>query len=124
MHGSSSSSTTLAVLAVRKDGDPAVGGSVFLAGGSASAGSGFIETWWLTFQGNSGSYTGTGMNLGGAPQLGTYFPADPEHCVFNPPIANPDQYLTTAPPCTAPATAGQVGTVTTSTSATLVGIDE
>ncbi|MFL5946525.1 MAG: beta strand repeat-containing protein [Gaiellaceae bacterium] len=121
---SSSGSATLDVLPPRRDGDPATGGSVFLAGGSASAGSGFIETWWLTFQGNSGSYTGTGMNLGGAPQIGNYIPGDTAHCVFNPPIANPDQYLNTTPPCTVPATAGQTGTPTTSGTATKVGMDE
>jgi hypothetical protein len=115
-HGPSAGSTTLDVLPIRNDGDPATGGTVFLAGGSASAGSGFIETWWLIFQGNTGSYTGTGMIIGGDPQVGQYVPEDGPHCVFDPPVDDPDQYLDEDPPCTIPEGPPTTGTPTTTTS--------
>jgi hypothetical protein len=83
------------------------GGTVFVAGGSASAGSGFIETWWLAIQGNTGNYAGTGMNVGGVRQQGTYVPGDGEHCYIGDPPEQRDDLL---PGCSTP---GETGTVTT-----------
>jgi hypothetical protein len=40
------------------------GGTIFMAGGNATAGSGFLQSWWLTVQGNNGTYTGTGPSVG------------------------------------------------------------
>jgi hypothetical protein len=56
------------------------GGTIFMAGGDASAGSGFLEAWWITFQGNSGSYRGTG-------------PGFLDSCRFAIAITNPAQYV-------------------------------
>jgi hypothetical protein len=42
------------------------GGTVWIAGGAASAGDGFIEAWQLVIQGNGGSYVGTGPGIGGS----------------------------------------------------------
>jgi hypothetical protein len=39
------------------------GGTVFVAGGAVSAGSGFIQSWNLIIQGNTGSYTGNGPGI-------------------------------------------------------------
>ena len=39
------------------------GATVFVAGGALSAGKGFIESWQLTIQGNTGSYTGNGVPI-------------------------------------------------------------
>jgi hypothetical protein len=39
------------------------GGTVFIAGGAVSAGSGFFESWILTIQGNTGSYVGNGPGI-------------------------------------------------------------
>jgi hypothetical protein len=39
------------------------GGTVFIAGGAVSAGRGFIESWNLIIQGNTGSYTGNGPGI-------------------------------------------------------------
>jgi hypothetical protein len=39
------------------------GATVFIAGGALSAGKGFIESWQLTIQGNTGSYTGNGVPI-------------------------------------------------------------
>jgi len=60
------------------------GGTIFMAGGDASAGSGFLEAWWITFQGNNGSYTGTG-------------PGFLDSCTFDASlgITNPAQYVST-----------------------------
>ena len=41
------------------------GGTVWIEGGAANAGNGFIEAWGLVILGNSGSYTGTGSPGGG-----------------------------------------------------------
>jgi hypothetical protein len=90
---------------------PQGGGTVWVAGGAASAGNGFIESWQLTIQGNGGTYNGTGPVLGGTivpGQQGTFIPGPDAHCVFNPPIADPDQYLTTDPPCSAPGQQGDL----------------
>jgi uncharacterized membrane protein len=48
------------------------------------------------------------------------------HCVFtgNPPVINPDQYLTTSPPCTIPGTPNRSGTVDTSVTGSTYGVDE
>jgi hypothetical protein len=108
-HGPSSGTTTLDVLPPRTDGDAATGGTVYLAGGDASGGAGLIETWWLSIQGNSGSYTGTGMGLGGGPQIGTYHPATDAFCTFEPPVDNPNQYLPNN--CVIPAVPPVNGTV-------------
>ena len=40
------------------------GGTVFIAGGAVSAGSGFFESWSLLIQGNTGSYVGSGPLVG------------------------------------------------------------
>jgi hypothetical protein len=42
------------------------GGTVWIAGGAASAGDGFIEAWQLVIEGNGGSYVGTGPGIGGS----------------------------------------------------------
>jgi hypothetical protein len=67
-----------------------MGAGVFMAGGNASAGSGFIQSWWFTVQGNNGSYTGTGPSIG-------------DQCVFTgqQPPNPPNTYL---PTCIAPGT--------------------
>jgi hypothetical protein len=39
------------------------GATVFVAGGALSAGKGFIESWQLSIQGNTGSYTGNGVPI-------------------------------------------------------------
>jgi hypothetical protein len=44
-------------------GPTQTGGLVSVAGGALSAGQGFIESWLLTIQGNTGSYKGTGASL-------------------------------------------------------------
>jgi hypothetical protein len=44
-------------------GPTATGGTVFISGGSLAAGSGFFESWMLEIQGNTGSYTGTGVPI-------------------------------------------------------------
>jgi putative Flp pilus-assembly TadE/G-like protein len=45
-------------------GPPAqIGGLVNVSGGGLAAGSGFIESWILTLDGNTGSYTGTGASI-------------------------------------------------------------
>jgi hypothetical protein len=66
------------------------GAGIFMAGGNASAGSGFLQSWWFTVQGNNGSYTGTGPSIG-------------DQCVFpGPQPPNPpNTYL---PTCIAPGT--------------------
>ena len=82
---------------------------VFIAGGALSAGSGFIETWWLKVQGNFGSYAGTGENVGDQ-ALGT------AHCSFPPGTVFPsgtsaDDYLNTTPVrCTIPGSSPISGT--------------
>jgi hypothetical protein len=60
------------------------GGTIFMAGGDSSAGSGFLEAWWITFQGNNGSYNGTG-------------PGFLDSCTFDASlgITNPAQYVST-----------------------------
>jgi hypothetical protein len=125
-HASSGTSTSLDVLKRRTDGDDGTGGTVFVAGGAADAGSGFIETWWLVIQGNTGSYLGTGLAVGGAPEQGMFVPADGPHCIFPPEwgITDPDQYVTTTPPCTAPGTPDQTGHQQTSAGVGSVSMDE
>jgi hypothetical protein len=39
------------------------GGTIFVAGGAVSSGSGFFESWNFTIQGNTGSYSGTGTPI-------------------------------------------------------------
>jgi hypothetical protein len=41
------------------------GGTVYMAGGGASAGKGFVEAWQLIIEGNSGTYEGNGPVGGG-----------------------------------------------------------
>jgi hypothetical protein len=41
------------------------GGTVFMAGGAVSAGSGFVQSWGLIIQGNAGSYLGLTSVVGG-----------------------------------------------------------
>jgi hypothetical protein len=87
-----------------------MGGTIFVAGGAASAGSGFLESWWVTFQGNNGSYNGTGPSIGA-------------HCIFpDPPPPDPDQYVGTTPPCTIPATPDRDGVLRTALAG--FGVDE
>ena len=59
------------------------GGTIYMSGGDASAGFGFLQSWWFTVQGNGGSYSGTG-------------PIGPSSCDFSgtgQTITNPDQYV-------------------------------
>jgi Flp pilus assembly protein TadG len=84
------------------------GGTVSIQGGSVAAGSGFIQSWWFSVSGNSGSYTGTGPSVG-------------DTCVFNPPVANPNQYL---PTCVIPAVPSQQGTIISQTVGTKVSMQE
>jgi Putative Flp pilus-assembly TadE/G-like len=47
----------------------------------------------------------TSCEIPGSPEeQGTLQPPQDEHCTFDPPVDNPDQYLTTTPPCTIPGT--------------------
>jgi hypothetical protein len=85
-----------------------VGGNIFIAGGAVQAGSGFIEAWTMTIQGTTGSYTGTGPDIGA-------------HCVFNPPVANPDQYL---PSCVIPGSPARNGNRVTNVVGANLGMDE
>jgi Putative Flp pilus-assembly TadE/G-like len=84
------------------------GGTIFVAGGSASAGSGFLQSWWLTVQGNNGNYNGTGPSIGA-------------HCVFTPPVVNPDQYL---PSCVISGTPDRNGTPVSSVTGANLSMDE
>jgi hypothetical protein len=85
---------------------------VYIAGGGASAGTGFYEAWNLIIEGNNGSYTGNG-------------PVIAAHCVFpDPQPVDPDQYLSTSPPCTIPGTPDQTGTITSSITGANLGMDE
>jgi hypothetical protein len=47
------------------------GGTVFLAGGAVSAGTGFFSSWTMVIQGNSASYAGSGPLVGGAVSTST-----------------------------------------------------
>jgi hypothetical protein len=85
------------------------GGTIYMAGGSASAGSGFLQSWWLTFQGNNGSYTGTGFGIGAS-------------CSFDPPVDNPDQYLSNG--CVKPATPDKLGQLQTTVTGSTFGLDD
>jgi hypothetical protein len=55
------------------------GAAVFVAGGGLSAGKGFIESWQLSMQGNTGTYQGTGtpVNIPG----GTHTTTDPDQTI-------------------------------------------
>jgi hypothetical protein len=89
--------------------EPQGGGTVWVAGGAASAGSGFIESWQLKIEGNGGTYNGTGPVLGGTivgARQGQL--VQETHCQFDPPVDDPDQYL---PSCIIPGEGGQQGTV-------------
>jgi Flp pilus assembly protein TadG len=79
------------------------GGTVFIAGGALAAGSGFFQSWMLEIQGNTGSYTGTGVPIPIAGQTHT--------------TTDPDTYSTVTYPGTPPVTQ----TVTTGTT---IGMDE
>ena len=57
----------------------------------------------MRINGNFGNYAGTGEPIGGQVATGT------PHCVFTPPVPNPDSYVTSSPPCTIPATPEQHG---------------
>jgi hypothetical protein len=84
------------------------GGTVWVAGGAAGAGNGFIESWQLVIQGNSATYTGTGPVVGGTivgERQGELVQG--AHCHFDPPVDEPDQYL---PNCVIPGEGGQQGT--------------
>jgi len=87
------------------------GGTISLSGGANSAGKGFLEAWWLEFNGNNGSYEGTGPSL-------------ENHCQFNPPVSNPDQYLNTSPPCTIPAGPPTNGTLVNTVDNAVLGMSE
>jgi hypothetical protein len=82
------------------------GAAVFVAGGGLSAGKGFIESWQLSMQGNTGTYQGTGtpVNIPGATHTTT----------------DPDQTITgqTHPGTTV------AGSTTTITTGTTIGLDE
>src|SRR5207248_3092384 len=81
------------------------GGRIYTAGGSSSSGSGFLQSWWLTVQGNNGSYAGTGPVGGGG---ACSFPTQPG-------ITNPNQYV---PSCT------YTGSQTNSFNIQNLGMDE
>src|SRR5205823_3172033 len=56
------------IFAPKPDGLPTLppatgGGLVSISGGGLAAGSGFVESWLLTLDGNTGSYTGTGSAI-------------------------------------------------------------
>jgi Putative Flp pilus-assembly TadE/G-like len=87
-------------------GPTQVGGTVYIAGGALSAGSGFFESWVLTIQGNTGSYVGTGLPI--IIPGGTHTTTDPD---------------TTVPGATHPGTTIDPTTNTT-TVGTTVGLDE
>jgi hypothetical protein len=77
------------------------GGTVWLAGGGAQGGDGFIESWQIVIQGNSGRYNGTGPLLGGNPVVltqGELELGDDATCIFDPPVADPELYVDTDPP--------------------------
>jgi hypothetical protein len=80
------------------------GGTVWVAGGAASAGNGFIEAWGLVIQGNGASYTGTGT-IGEAPQQGNYFPGSGAHCDIGDPPVRRDDLL---PDCRLPDETGTI----------------
>jgi hypothetical protein len=62
---------------------------------------GFLEAFKIVLTGGSSTYfVGTGP--GGEKLQGQFVPGDGAHCVFDPPVPNPDTYLNTDPPCTAP----------------------
>jgi hypothetical protein len=86
------------------------GGTVWVAGGGAGAGEGFIEAWQIRIEGNSATYTGTGPLVGGTTTVvtqGTLELGEDATCVFNPPVADPELYVDTDPPCFYP---GEPGT--------------
>lgn len=83
------------------------GGGAFVAGGSMSAGSGFIESWTFSIQGNTGSYAGNGPGI--VVPGATHTTTDPNTTVTN-------VFTGTTNP-------GSTNTTTVGT-ATTIGLDE
>jgi hypothetical protein len=88
------------------------GGTVWIAGGGAAAGNGFIEAWQIIIQGNSATYNGTGPLVGGDPVVitqGELELGEDATCIFDPPVADPETYVGTDPPCYYPGEAATFG---------------
>lgn len=88
------------------------GGTVWVAGGGAAAGNGFVEAWLIRIEGNSATYNGTGPLLGGNPVVitqGELELGEDATCIFDPPVADPEQYVGTDPPCHYPGVAETFG---------------
>jgi hypothetical protein len=87
-----------------------IGAGVFIAGNNAVAGSGFFESWFLTLQGTTGTYAGTG-------------PVTGARCVFPDPQppGDPNQYL---PDCIVPGSTAYNGTPTTTVTGSIFGLDD
>ena len=79
---------------------PQGGGTVWIAGGAASAGAGFIEAWGLVIEGNGGSYDGTGPGVGGSISTITTTTPGGTTTVITPGTT----YTTTVPPVTSTTT--------------------
>jgi Flp pilus assembly protein TadG len=86
--------------------------------GASNTQTGLIEAQKITINNNGQSFTGLGPGQNGTPDTyGQYTPPE-DHCVFSPPIPNPDQYL---PSCTAP---GEQGTPVTTIIGVSLSMDE
>jgi hypothetical protein len=77
-------------------GPSETGGTVFIAGGALSAGSGFFESWMLEIQGNTGTYSGTGIPIVIAPGQ-THTTTDPSttQTIIQPGTTNPGTIIVT-----------------------------
>jgi hypothetical protein len=105
------------------------GGTVSIAGGALSAGSGFIESWNLSISGNTGTYSGTGapIVIPGGTHSTTVVTTSTTPTTINTPttIAGTTVDGTTTPNTTVLGTtvAGTTNTFVT-TSGTTIGLDE
>jgi hypothetical protein len=74
------------------------GGTVYMAGGGAAAGRGFVESWQLVIEGNSGTYQGNGPVGGGGTTTITNTTPGPETTVTITGTTNSGTTFTTTTP--------------------------